>query len=83
MNFKELQELSDNLSKAKKELKRRHDLVKETGFYKANSGIFRIIAEGSGIHWTVLENMHFNDGLPNKRTRDKVFKLLLEDDDSV
>ena len=79
MNLKDIQELADNLLKARGELKRRYDLVKETGFYKTNSGIFKVIAEGSGIHFTVLENMLFNSGLPNKRTRERVFKLLLED----
>ena len=35
-----------------------------------------MIADGSGIHFTVLQNMLFYNGLPNKRTREKVFKLL-------
>ena len=83
MKFKELQKLADDLSKAKGELEKRYDLVKETGFYKSRSGIFKVIADGSEIHFTVLENMLFNNGLPNKRTRDKVFKLLLEDNESV
>ena len=78
MNIKELQKLTEDLTAAKKELQKRYDLVKATGFYKTNSGIFKVIAEGSGIHFTVLENMLFNNGLPNKRTRKKVFKLLLE-----
>jgi|TARA_R100001224_G_scaffold24562_1_gene13174 hypothetical protein len=79
MNIKELQKLTEDLTAAKKELQKRYDLVKATGFYKTNSGIFKVIAEGSGIHFTVLENMLFNNGLPNKRTRKKVFKLLLEE----
>jgi|TARA_R100001530_G_scaffold72907_1_gene51440 hypothetical protein len=79
MNIKEIQKLADDLSKSKEELQKRYDLVKATGFYKANSGIFKVIADGSGIHWTVLENMLFSNGLPNKRTRRKVFNLLLEE----
>ena len=79
MNIKEIQKLADDLSKSKKELQKRYDLVKATGFYKANSGIFKVIADGSGIHWTVLENMLFSNGQPNKRTRRKVFNLLLEE----
>lgn len=78
MKFEEIKELTKNLKHAKSELQKRYDLVKKTGFYKSRSGIFKVIAEGSGIHWTVLENMLFRNGLPNKRTREKVFKLLLK-----
>ena len=81
MKYEEIKKLADDLSKAREELQKRYDLVKETGFYKSRSGIFKVIAEGSGIHFTVSENMLFNNGLPNKRTRDKVFKLLLDGQD--
>ena len=50
MNIKEIQKLADDLSKSKEELQKRYDLVKATGFYRANSGIFKVIADSSGIH---------------------------------
>ena len=76
MKYEEIKKLAKNLEDSRAELQKRYDLVKATGFYKSNSGIFKVIADGSGIHFTVLQNMLFYNGLPNKRTREKVFKLL-------
>tara|TARA_R110000824_G_scaffold125109_1_gene284013 strand:+ start:1767 stop:2018 length:252 start_codon:yes stop_codon:yes gene_type:complete len=78
MDKQEIEELANNLKNSKAELRRRYDLLKDAGL-SSNSGIFKTIAEGSGIDFTVLQNMLFYNGLPNVRTREKVFNLLIEE----